>query len=54
MLSATGTLTGTVFYGQNKHKLSFSATNTSGRFGVKRNAYTENNLIPTVKYCEGS
>ena len=44
-LNATGTLTGTMLYGQMKLKLSFSATNTQGRFVLKKKiANTKNNL----------
>ena len=35
LLNATGTLTGTMFYGQMKRKFYFSATKSQGGFGVK-------------------
>ena len=35
LLNATGSLSGTVFYGQMKQKFSLVATNTRGGFGVK-------------------
>ena len=51
--STTGTLTGTVFYGQVKWKLSFSATNTQNGFWHKRKkAYNENNLYVSMVEVE--
>ena len=36
LVNATGTLSGTVFYGHMRRRCRFSATNTQGWFGVKR------------------
>ena len=50
-LNATGTLTGTVFYGLMKLKFRFSATNTQvGFWCKKKNFYTKNNLYSMYKY----